>query len=59
MRWPILTIVGVTAAVIVGIVHAGCLRLTATVNSYLGCDEELALFPKDFADGFGPDGYSS
>lgn len=59
MRWPLLTIVGITAAVLVGVVHAGFLRLAELFGSYLACDEELKLVPVDFADGFGVDGFSS
>jgi hypothetical protein len=53
MRWPILTIVGVTAAVIVGIVHAS---LNAAMDCLLG-EDELGHPYTTWADGFGPDGY--
>lgn len=53
MRWPVLTIVGVAAAVIVGIVHAS---LGQALDCLLGADD---LGPRhvEWADGFGPDGY--
>jgi hypothetical protein len=53
MRWPLLTIAGITCAVLVGLVHAS---LNAAADCLLGKDE-LGKRYDDWADGFGPDGY--
>lgn len=54
MRWPLLTLAGITCAVIVGVVHAS---VGQALDCLLGADE-LGQRYDDWADGFGPDGYS-
>lgn len=51
MRWPALTLLGITCAVVIGITHAALARATDCI---LGTDD---ILPKDFADAFGLDGY--
>lgn len=55
MRWPALTLLGITCAALIGIVYRLALSLRVELRScLLGYDD---LLPKDFADGFGTDGY--
>ena len=50
MRWPALTLLGITCAVLIGIVHAA---FTRTTDCLFGIDD---LAPTD---PFGPDGYGA
>lgn len=51
MRWPILTLAGLTAAILIGLVHAA---LAQALDCILG---ETNLPHTQWADGFGPNGY--
>lgn len=51
--WPILTLAGLTAAVLVGVAHASFSRLE---DCLLGFDDLGQR--TDLADGFGADGYT-
>lgn len=63
MRWPALTLLGITCAVLIGIVHAGFKGLSACI---LG-EEDLRLAPRDiqdvighiYEDGYAVDGYGN
>jgi hypothetical protein len=53
MRWPALTLLGITCAVLIGITHAA---FNQALDCLLG---EADLPHTEWADGFGPDGYGT
>lgn len=55
MRWPILTLAGITCAVVVALVHAS---LEAAKDCLLG-EDQLGHRYDTWADGMGPDGYGT
>lgn len=55
MRWPALTILGITCAALIGIAHAAALKITAELADCLLGEADLPH--TQWADGFGPNGY--